>query len=62
MYRYKYMRIIYKPNLTSAHERHAFASKKILHPQFKWNRSSKTPQLPQKYQSIVFLTTDFCFI
>jgi len=32
---------IYKRNITSPHERYAFTSTKILHPQLKWNRSSK---------------------
>jgi len=39
-----------------------FASTKILHFQFKWNRSSIIPQLSPKYQSVIFLTTQFYFI
>ena len=59
--------MINKQVVMSPHERHAFDTTKILHPQFKWYSSSKTPHLPQKYQSvilycIVFLTANFCFI
>ena len=33
--------MFFKPNITSPHERHNFASTKILHSHFKWNRSSE---------------------
>ena len=52
----------YKFKITSPRERYAFASTKNLHPQFEWNRSSKTPQLTKistyciPYNSVYFIS------
>jgi hypothetical protein len=43
----------------SPHETYAFASAKILHPQFKWTRSVITPQLSQNINLLHALQLDF---